>query len=73
MHDLHLRSLFSSACEARCTANVRDWQNPLPHSLHLNGLSFEWIYLIRQKVKKTVSKSIRKIKSAQKSSGSVKS
>ena len=26
------------------TANVLDWQNPLPHSLHLKGFSFECIY-----------------------------
>uniref|UniRef100_A0A1A9WI13 Uncharacterized protein n=1 Tax=Glossina brevipalpis TaxID=37001 RepID=A0A1A9WI13_9MUSC len=29
-----------------CTASVRDWQNPLPHSAHLKGFSFEWIYLV---------------------------
>lgn len=35
----------SSKCNILCTASVRDWQNPLPHSVHLNGFSFEWIYL----------------------------
>lgn len=29
------------------TASVRDWQNPFPHSVHLNGFSFEWMYLRR--------------------------
>ena len=27
------------------TARVRAWQNPFPHSPHLKGFSFEWIYL----------------------------
>ena len=27
-----------------CTARVLDWQNPFPHSSHLNGFSFEWMY-----------------------------
>jgi hypothetical protein len=35
----------SSMWRIRCTASVRDWQNPLPHSRHLNGFSFEWMYL----------------------------
>ncbi len=32
-------------CSALCTANVLAWQKPLPHSVHLNGFSFEWMYL----------------------------
>ena len=39
----------SSMCKIRCTANVRDWQNPLPHSLHLKGFSLEWMYLWSRK------------------------
>ena len=35
----------SSMCKIRCTARVRDWQNPLPHSLHLKGFSSEWIFM----------------------------
>lgn len=35
----------SSICKILCTAKVRDWQNPLPHSVHLNGFSFECMYL----------------------------
>lgn len=35
----------SSMCRILCTAKVRDWQNPFPHSPHLNGFSFEWMYL----------------------------
>lgn len=35
----------SSMCKILCTARVRDWQKPLPHSVHLNGFSFEWMYL----------------------------
>lgn len=31
----------SSKCRILCTARVRDWQNPFPHSPHLNGFSFE--------------------------------
>lgn len=34
----------SSIWSIRWTANVLDWQNPLPHSLHLKGFSLEWIY-----------------------------
>lgn len=37
------------------TANVRDWQKPLPHSPHLNGFSFEWIYLEMKKKYKNYS------------------
>lgn len=33
------------------TANVRDWQNPLPHSKHLKGFSFEWMYLMMGEAK----------------------
>lgn len=35
----------SSICKILCTASVRDWQNPFPHSVHLNGFSFECMYL----------------------------
>lgn len=35
----------SSMCRILWTARVRDWQNPLPHSRHLKGFSFEWMYL----------------------------
>lgn len=35
----------SSMCRILWTAKVRDWQKPFPHSVHLNGFSFEWIYL----------------------------
>lgn len=35
----------SSMCRILCTAKVRDWQNPFPHSRHLKGFSLEWIYL----------------------------
>lgn len=35
----------SSMCRILWTANVLDWQNPLPHSEHLNGFSLEWMYL----------------------------
>jgi len=42
----------SSMCRILWTANVLDWQNPLPHSVHLNGFSFEWIYLLENKKKK---------------------
>lgn len=30
------------------TARVRDWQNPFPHSRHLKGFSFEWMYLEKE-------------------------
>ena len=33
----------SSRWRIRWTASVRDWQNPLPQSPHLNGFSFEWM------------------------------
>lgn len=39
----------SSKCRTLWTASVLDWQNPLPHSPHLNGFSFEWIYLKQDK------------------------
>lgn len=39
----------SSRWSILCTANVLDWQNPLPHSVHLNGFSFEWMYLFQRK------------------------
>lgn len=42
----------SSRWRILCTANVRDWQKPLPHSVHLNGFSFEWMYLFSMKKKK---------------------
>lgn len=42
----------SSKCNILCTANVRDWQKPLPHSLHLNGFSFEWMYLMAKRKRK---------------------
>jgi hypothetical protein len=32
-----------------CTINVLDWQNPLPHTVHLNGFSFECTYLVNNK------------------------
>lgn len=32
-------------CVALCTASVRAWQNPLPQTAHLKGLSLEWMYL----------------------------
>lgn len=38
----------SSMCRILWTASVRDWQKPLPHSRHLNGFSFEWMYLRKQ-------------------------
>lgn len=41
----------SSMWRILCTANVLDWQNPFPHSVHLKGFSFEWIYL-EKKIKK---------------------
>ena len=34
----------SSMCRILCTARVLDWQKPLPHSTHLKGFSFEWMY-----------------------------
>ena len=37
--------MIITMCVALWTANVRAWQNPLPQTAHLNGLSLEWIYL----------------------------
>ena len=34
----------SSKCVTLWTAKVRDWQKPLPQSLHLKGFSLEWMY-----------------------------
>lgn len=39
----------SSMCRILWTAKVRDWQNPLPHSRHLNGFSLEWMYLMKRR------------------------
>lgn len=36
---------FTCKCNVLWTAKVRDWQNPFPHSWHLNGFSLEWMYL----------------------------
>lgn len=30
------------------TANVRDWQKPLPHTSHLKGFSLQWMYLSKK-------------------------
>lgn len=35
----------SSMCRILWTAKVRDWQKPLPHSVHLKGFSLLWMYL----------------------------
>lgn len=43
----------SSMCRILCTASVLDWQNPFPHSRHLKGFSFEWIYLESQNTEVT--------------------
>lgn len=40
----------SSMCRILWTASVLDWQKPFPHSVHLNGFSFEWIYLEKKKI-----------------------
>lgn len=44
---LHTGHLWgdSSICKILWTANVLDWQNPFPHSVHLKGFSFECMYL----------------------------
>lgn len=44
----------SSMCRILWTAKVLDWQNPFPHSVHLKGFSFEWIYLERRETKLSV-------------------
>lgn len=51
---LHTGHLWgdSSICKILCTARVLDWQNPFPHSVHLNGFSFEWIYLKKKENKR---------------------
>ena len=38
-------SSLTCMCNVLWTASVLDWQNPFPHSWHLNGFSFEWMYL----------------------------
>lgn len=40
-----IRSNLTCMCNVLWTARVLDWQNPFPHSWHLNGFSLEWIYL----------------------------
>lgn len=49
---LHTGHLWgdSSMCKILCTAKVLDWQNPFPHSVHLNGFSLECMYLERMKI-----------------------
>lgn len=48
---LHTGHLWgdSSMCRILWTARVRDWQNPFPHSAHLNGFSLLWMYLKQDK------------------------
>lgn len=38
-------SSLTCMCNVLWTASVLDWQNPFPHSWHLKGFSFEWMYL----------------------------
>lgn len=64
--DLWLKALLqighlwgdSSICRILCTASVRDWQKPLPHSEHLNGFSLLCIYLERQTILRKIGKQI---------------
>lgn len=48
-------SSFTCMCNVLWTARVLDWQKPFPHTWHLKGFSFEWMYL-RKKHKTNVLK-----------------
>lgn len=50
----------SSMCRILCTAKVLDWQNPLPHSVHLKGFSLLWMYLKKRYLLSGVFKRIVK-------------